>query len=402
MPDRNSSTEKAVSTAAAAAARKGLLPRLLSFLAGWGTPARTPYTLADHLAAKLPGYDDIRFYADMPAADLAAHRGHFLPDPQGADGRATWLALSSGGAGGAFGAGVLTGWSERGDRPQFDLVTGVSAGALIAPFAFVGSSTDGELAHLFTEASVSTLNHSRSLLAGVFGQGAMPRKPFRALIDAHIDTRLIAQIAARHRAGARLLVVTTNLDAQRSVVWDIGAIANTDGPDKVHLIGDVLEASASVPAIFPPVRIAVIGNGKSFEELHADGGAIRQLYLFPDAFPFDAALGNMRPDIFVIVDAALAPSFNVIPQQSIRIAERALSSLEKSSASQSVARLAEFARQNRATFRVAYIDHAIPANKNIPFDPNYMKRAFALGQSKGRGGAWEFGPPLGTALLAGC
>lgn len=400
MRDRNSPTEKAVPTAAAAAARKGMLPAFLAFLTRCMTPTRTRYTLADQLDAKLPGYHDIRFYADMPDRELAAQVGHFVPLGTGANARATWLVLSSGGPAGAFGAGVLTGWSERGDRPRFDLVTGISAGALIAPFAFVGPSADAELAHLFTVASVGQLNRSRSLLAGVFGQGAIPRRPFRALIDAHLSEDLIDRIAARHRAGARLLVVTTNLDAQRSVVWDIGAIAVSDGPDKMRLIGDVLEASASIPAIFPPVRIAVTGNGNSFEEMHADGGAMRQVYLFPDAFRIDACLSGMRPDIYAIVNAELAPSFSVVPQQSIRVAERSLSSLEKSSASRGVAELAEFARQNRATFRVAYIDRTIPADHRIPFDPEFMRRAFALGQGKGRGGEWECGPPVGTGLLA--
>ena len=142
MDDRGTSPEKAVSTAAAAAARRGMLPFFLAFLAGCFTPERTPYTLADLRDASIPGYHDIRFFADMPQDELAAQRTRFLPEGSGADGRSTWLVLSSGGAGGAFGAGVLAGWSERGDRPQFDLVTGVSAGALLAPFAFVGPAAD--------------------------------------------------------------------------------------------------------------------------------------------------------------------------------------------------------------------------------------------------------------------
>ena len=400
MDDRGTSPEKAVSTAAAAAARRGMLPFFLAFLAGCFTPERTPYTLADLRDASIPGYHDIRFFADMPQDELAAQRTRFLPEGSGADGRSTWLVLSSGGAGGAFGAGVLAGWSERGDRPQFDLVTGVSAGALLAPFAFVGPAADTELANLFTALSVKQINHSRSLLAGVLGQGAISRKTFRALIEAHVNKDLVDRIAARHRTGARLLAVTTNLDSQRSVVWDIGAIAASGRPDSVRLIGDVLEASASIPAIFPPVRIPVTGDRATFEELHADGGVIRQLYLLPDAFYSNADLDGLRPDIYVIVNAALAPRFSVIPQQSIRIAERALSSLEKSSATQSVTEMAQFARQNRATFRLAYIDRAIPANRHIPFDPGFMRDAFALGQAKGRAGAWEFAPPIGTDLLA--
>ena len=399
MRTKRTRAEKGVPTAAAAAARRGMLPTLLAFLARLIAPSRTPYSLADLLQAEVPGYENIRFYADMPQADLRAKRPQFLPQGDASDSRESWLALSSGGAGGAFGAGVLTGWSERGDRPLFDLVTGVSAGALIAPFAFIGSQADRELASLFTGASVAKLNHSQSLLSGVFGQGAIPAKPLRALIDAHVDADLIQRIAARYRAGARLLVVTTNLDAQRNVVWDIGAIACSQRPNRLQLIGDVLEASASLPAIFPPIRIAVNGNGKAFDELHADGGTIRQLYLLPDAYLNSAASDEMRPDIYCIVNSELAPRFSVIPQQSIEIAERALSSLEKSGAARSVAEIAAFARLTKATFRLAFIDRSIPTNRRVPFDPGFMLRAYALGQSKGRAGAWAFGPPVGTDLL---
>ncbi len=399
MDDNNFSTEKAVTTAAAVATRRGMLPFLVDLLTDWITPARTAYTLADLLQASVSGYQNIRFYADMPEADLKTKRSFFLPQHADAGKRASWLALSSGGTGGAFGAGVLTGWSARGDRPEFDLVTGVSAGALIAPFAFVGSAADGELVDLFTAASVAQLNRSRSLLAGVLGQSAIPSKPFEDLICSHVNSHLIERIAARHRTGARLLIVTTNLDAQRSVVWDIGAIAASDQPDKVRLIGNLVQASASVPAIFPPVRIKVSGNGHTFEELHADGGAIRQLYLFPDAFYFNEDISAMRPDIYVIVNAELAPNFSMVRQQSIRIAGRALSSLEKFSASRGVAQLAAFAHRNRATFRLAFIDRILPVERGIPFDPIFMQNAFTLGQSKGSAGAWEFGPPIGTEFL---
>lgn len=126
---------------------------------------------------------------------------------------------------------------------------------------------------------------------------------------------------------------------------------------------------------------------------------MRQVYLLPDAFYSSAALDGLRPDIHVVVDAELAPRFSVIPQQSIRIAERALESLEKSNASGIVAGIADFARQNQATFRLVYVDRAIPINHHIPFDPAYMQSAFALGQIKGRTGTWEAGPPLGTGLL---
>ncbi len=399
MREKSNLTDKAVTTAAAAAMHKGMLPWLLAFIANRSTPTRTPFTLADQMAATVPGYGSIRFFADSPQAGLAAQQDHILPPNLKQQKRQTWLALSSGGAGGAFGAGVLTGWTTHGDRPQFNLVTGVSAGALLAPFAFVGPRADMQLAKLFTAASVVHINQDRSLLAGIFGQSAIPAKPLRALIDTYVTAGLIEHIAERHRAGARLLVVTTNLDAQRSVVWNVGAIAASDHPGRLRLIGDVLEASASIPAIFPPVRIAVTGNGKAFEELHADGGAVRQLYLLPDAFLDIPAPAQAGADIFVILNAELGPSFSVIPQQSIQVAARALSSLEKSSAQRSVAEIANFAHQNKANFRLVYLDRAIPVDRHVPFDPNFMQRAFALGHAKGLAGSWAFAAPTGTDLL---
>ncbi|TYB81503.1 patatin-like phospholipase family protein [Maritimibacter fusiformis] len=401
MRDKEPLAEKAVPVAAAAAARRAMLPYLVSMIARRTTPPRIPYSLADQLAARVPGYGDIRLYVDAPAHEIAARQDVFLPGCVEGARPAEWLVLSSGGAGGAFGAGVLSGWSEHGDRPRFDLVTGVSAGALIAPFAFIGSEADAALANVFTGASTDRLNRSRSLMSGVFGQSAIPAAPLRELIDGHVDAAFCDRIAARHDQGARLLIVTANLDAQRNVVWDLGAIAASGQPDRVRLMADLLQASASIPAILPPVRIAVIGNGVEFDELHADGGVMSQIYMVPDALWTDPSLARLCPRISTIVNAEIAPSFAVIEQQSIRVAERALASLEKYNLARGVGAIADFARRIGARFRLASIDQAIPAEPHLPFDPVFMAAAFALGRDKGLSGKWENGPPVGTVLLDG-
>lgn len=397
MRDDRISSGRALPAAASNAARRGMVPWIFVFLAGCAAPERTPHSLADQDAAEVAGYSDIRFFADLPRAELADFS--FLPVGSGTDGRENWLVLSAGGAGGAYGAGVLAGWSERGDRPQFDLVTGVSAGALLAPFAFAGF--DKEISTLFTGPSVADINRSRSLLAGILGRGAITGNALRKVIDAHLSDALIDEIARRHRAGARLLIVTTNLDAQRSVVWDIGAIAVSQRPDRRKLIGDILEASASIPAIFPPVRIQVTGNGRQFEELHADGGAIRQVYLLPDSVGTSVLPDGRQPDIFVIANAELTPSFSVVPDQSIRVAERALSSLEKSNLAREIIDIAALAQRGGALFRLAFIDRELPIDRRIPFDPAYMRAAYALGHAAGVGGTWAFVPPSGGNLLEG-
>ena len=299
-------------------------------LTGCSPPPRHTMTLQEQLVAQAAGFDNIRFFADSPRADLGPYLSSFRP--AGRSGRPKYLSLSGGGEAGAFGAGLLVGWSATGTRPQFDLVTGISAGSLIAPFAFVGSEADPDLRKLFDGSVASRLNGKRSFLSAFFGQSVLSAAPLRETIDEYVDAELLQKIAERHRRGAKLLVVTTNIDAERSVVWDMGAIAASGHPEARDLFATVLAASASIPGVFPPVPITAVADGQVFEELHVDGGAVREIFFFPDAFyqnPTWAGLGGLRPEIYAVVNHEVVPRFEPIETRAISVAKQSYPAFPK-------------------------------------------------------------------------
>ncbi len=216
-----------------------------------------------------------------------------------------WLILSSGGEDGAFGAGLLNGLSASGKRPDYSVVTGVSTGALMAPFAFAGPRYDDALRDAYTKITS----------ADVFEIGATPESfvdtwPLKDLIAKEITPALMADIAAQYRAGRRLFVITTDLDAERSVVWNMGAIAAHGGEEALNLFRTVLLASSSIPGAFPPVLIDVESNGKRFAEMHVDGGVGGQFFVAPAALM--AATADYRlpaTELDIVVDSGLQPDF---------------------------------------------------------------------------------------------
>ena len=181
-----------------------------------------------------------------------------------------FLVVSGGGDDGAFGAGLLVGWSERGDRPQFDVVTGVSTGALTAPFAFLGRDYDATLKHIYWDLRPGDIFVSRAIVTVLTTDGLADSAPLRQMIDGYVDATMMERLAAAYREGRLLLVLTTNLDQGRPAIWNIGAIAESGHPKARELIVDVLLASASIPAIFPPVMIDVNIDGQRLQEMHVD------------------------------------------------------------------------------------------------------------------------------------
>ena len=171
------------------------------------------------------------------------------------DQRRSILALSGGGANGAYGAGMLVGWSQRGDRPEFDIVTGVSTGALAAPYAFLGSDWDDELAAAYSEGHTEGLLSWRSF-AAFLSPGLYSPRTLEALVEEHVTPALLTEIAQATREGRRLLVATTNLDSGETVIWDMGLLAEAGDENALRLFRQVLLASASIPGVFPPVLIA--------------------------------------------------------------------------------------------------------------------------------------------------
>ena len=215
------------------------------------------------------------------------------------------LALSGGGAGGAFGAGAVAGLTRTGARPTFDVVTGVSAGALVAPYAFLGPAWDPQLLEAFTGAAGENLLQSRGL-GVIFGSSVYSGRPLQQLIDAYVSDAMIRAVAREAEKGRLLLVATTDVASGESVVWDLGAIARNGGASARTLFRDVLVASASVPGMFPPVIIRVDENGWSQTQAHVDGAATVPFFV-PPAFLLTASdtVGARRTAVFVIVDGSL-------------------------------------------------------------------------------------------------
>lgn len=310
----------------------------------------------------------------------------------------TALVLSGGGAYGAFTVGVLKGWSEAGTRPEFDVVTGVSTGALIAPLAFLGSEFDRELEVQYTTTRDRDVFRRRSLPAVLWSDSLADPTPLRARIEATATPALLDRVAAEHRKGRRLYVGTTDLDTKRLVVWDLGAIAAGSDPARRRLFCDVILASCSVPAVFPPVAIDVEVDGRRRTELHADGGVSRSAFLPPAALGVGPA-GEVDPaapkaEVYVVLAGNLNPRHGPVERRLVRVSGEAFAGVLHAREEGDLLRLYLLARHAGAGFHMA----AVPADLKadglaLGFDPRAMGRLFEAGVEAGRAGRWRGLPP---------
>jgi predicted acylesterase/phospholipase RssA len=236
------------------------------------------------------------------------------------------LALSGGGADGAFGAGALVGLTRSASRPQFSVVTGVSTGALIAPYAFLGSAWDDQLVEVYTSGRADHLLQSRGLGA-LFGSSVYQGTPLKQLVDRYATDELIQAVAHEAGSGRLLLVATTDVSTGEPVVWDLGSIAMNGGPDARALFRDVLVASASVPGLFPPVVIRVQEQQALYEEVHVDG-TITVPFFVPPAFVEPSRYGSEPSDgasVYIIVDGRLSEQPAPIRMRTRTIVSRSVS-----------------------------------------------------------------------------
>ena len=271
---------------------------------------RASFTREQQDMAGIPGIADARIWADDPAG---LSRTAPFSDGQRKSTSIDVLALSGGGAEGAFGAGLLVGWTEAGNRPEFSVVSGTSSGALIAPFAFLGASHDAILRDLFTSGIAQSLLHLDGLNA-IFGSGVFKTEPLKLLIAHYVDEDLLHLVAAQHRRGRRLFVVTTNIDAQRTAVWNMGAIAESDYSGRLQLFRDILVASASAPGLFAPAYIQVQAGNAMFQEMHVDGAVTSNVLAVPEAVLLQkvALTNTAKPKLYIIVNGKITPDFAVI------------------------------------------------------------------------------------------
>lgn len=373
--------------------RTALAFGLAGQIAACGTVERVPYTAEQAAMAGVPGIPGARVYADASVetiAELAAR-----PQTKGAG--FTYLALSGGGGDGAYGAGVLNGWSASGLRPEFTLVSGVSTGALIAPFAFLGSAYDADLTDIYTSGVASELVASPNLANVLFGSGLFGDGRLRSLIGRYVTPDLLAAVAAEHAKGRRLLVVTTNLDSERAVIWNMGAIAASGLPNAVDLFRDVLAASASIPVVFPPQLIDVSAGPASFREMHVDGSVVTPVFTLPQTLLLrDGKLRTGgKADIYVVINGRLEPDFDVTKDNTLAIVSRSFTTASRARSRAALAATYALARTNGIGFNLTYVDSTGPSvAASNGFDTAYMRALYAEGVTKGRTGTfWDHTVP---------
>ena len=362
---------------------------------------RIPYTQAEAEAADIPGMGNVRFYADSPSYVFDRFRRPVFAAAAARHEPVTYLALSSGGSDGAFGAGFLKGLSESHQRLDYTIVSGISTGALMAPFAFLGSRYDGTLEDLYTSGYASDLVSNVSVINGLLGNALVDSDKLGHFIARYIDQHVLDDVAAEGRKGRRLLVVTTNLDQQRSVVWDMTAIAATPSAEALPLFRQVLAASASIPGLFPPRLIDVEAGGRSFKEMHVDGATIRQVYVAPDEIIFgngNRANGDAVKDLYILVNNKIDPSFDVVADSTVSVAARGLSTILKREGRNNVLSGYSYARDHNVGYHIAFIDADVPeppGGATQQFSTAYMRGLFARGEADGRRPSpWSSHPPL--------
>ena len=310
----------------------------------------------------------------------------------------TYLAISGGGSRGAFGAGLLKGWTESGTRPEMFIVSGVSTGALIAPFAFLGPEYDDELEKFYTSLSTEDLIAEQTFLRSLFSDSIYDTRRLKRLLREIIDRPMIREIAEQYDRGRRLFIGTTNLEARRAVIWNIGAIAKVGSPEADQMIRDVILASASIPGVFPPVRIKVWKHGQPFEEVHVDGGVSNQVFLFPVQVDFRHAAEQIGvstdQEVYVIRNGYLAPRWGKVDFNFSSILGSSLETIIRTQGIGDLYRIYIGTQRAGARFRLAYIHPEFDHPNEELFDPDYMTALFEHGYQSARNGyPWESAPP---------
>ncbi|MGE0154027.1 MAG: patatin-like phospholipase family protein [Reyranellaceae bacterium] len=303
-----------------------------------------------------------------------------------------FLAISGGGDNGAFGSGLLVGWTASGTRPQFKLVTGVSTGSLIAPFAFLGSEYDKPLEAVYTTITPVQVFRMRGLVGGVFNDALADTSPLADTIARYMDQNMVAAIAREYQKGRLLLIGTTDLDAQRPVIWNIGAIAASGHPGALDLIRQILRASSAVPGMFQPVLIDVELDGKKHQELHVDGGAVAQLFLYPPNI--DPTVYPRGRKAYIIRNARLDPEWAETEPRTLSIAGRAISTMLAASGHNDVLRVYFVTQRDKVDYNLAYIGRDFTTPHKEEFDPVFMKALYKYGYDQARAGyRWHKSPP---------
>ena len=354
--------------------------------------------------AAVPGIPRARFFGeDTPAwldeeVQEIVQRRASDPALRDREYSGCYLAISGGGANGAFGAGLLNGWTAAGTRPSFDMVTGISTGALTAPFAFLGPEYDHVLEEVYTTLQTSDVLEKRRILKGLTGDAMADSAPLQRMIAKYVDEDLKQKIAQEYYAGRELLVATTNVDAGRSVVWSLASIAASDAPNALELMRSVMLASASIPGAFPPVIIEVEADGQRYDEMHVDGGASSQVFLYPAELDWRSVTDTLEMTgeqyVYVIRNGRLSPRWEATEAKLGPIVGRTISTLITTQGVGDLYRIFIGARRDGLEFRLASIPDDFNEESKEAFDPEYMKKLYDLGFQMAKAGyPWDTTPP---------
>ena len=396
----------------AAGAAALLLAELLIVLAAWEGVGTRPPAPPEQAGIPFPwgAFDMDELPTDAESDLEASLLESFDREPEtefdaDGDGVRTYplLALSGGGANGAFGAGFLCGWTKAGTRPDFKVVTGVSTGALQSTLAFLGPTYDDTLRKIYSYAT-EQIYKPRGVLSNLFNDAVNDTAPLAELIARHITAEVLEAVAEKHGRGHRLYVGTTNMDTREFVIWDMGKIAASGRPDALELYRKVLLASSSIPVLFPPVYIKVQMDGREYHEMHSDGGISAQVFLRGFLLDFDDAFDHRRlkaekaqVTLYVVQNGNLAYGEfrETLRPHKLAIATAAIDSLIRITISASLYRMYVLANRYGIEFNLAYLPTEVMHQLDpLDFDPEGMRRLFDAGyRMAATGYQWHSHPP---------
>jgi hypothetical protein len=378
-------TQKFVRSAVPVALTEEALPLGLEGMRSWGDDV-TQEQIAHALTTRSA------FFKERYSKEFAA----------GITPRLYYLALSGGGQHGAFGAGVVRAWTESGTRPVFDAVAGISTGAIMAPFVFLGSNYDDTLEEFYTTNATKDLL-TQTIFSGITGGTALSSTtPLRAKIAQYITPELLEEVATEYRKGRLLFVGTTNLDVSRPVIWDMGAIAASGHPGALQLFRDVIQASAAIPVAFPPVFIKVEAGGAAYEEMHVDGGVTSQVSLVSPGMPIyllDEQLGHkIDREVYVIVNGRIVLPPKAVTPRVLKIGAAALGSLTYAQTVSDLYKIYAIAERDQMDVRFGWTPETFLEEPTEAFDPVYMRKLYDYGHDlEASGKLWRSYPPYFAA-----
>jgi len=278
------------------------------------------------------------------------------------------------------------------------VVTGISTGALAAPFAFLGPRYDEALKKVYTESTTKDIAIMQPVRGLLGGESLASNAPMAKVVAYYVNDEFLKEVAAEHMKGRRLLIGTTNLDAQRPVIWDMRKIALSGHPEALDLFRKILLASAAIPVVFPPGFVEVAANGSTYEEMHVDGGTTREVFLLPAQFmakSVDGTLGiNPIRRSYIIRNGRVDPEWKAVKPRTLSIAGRSISTLIKNQGIGDLYELYAFSKKNNMDYNLVYIPGNFPDTSTQAFDPDYMGKLFDLGfRLETNGNPWKKVPP---------